>query len=152
MCACVCVRVCCPCQFVAQCTEFVDGSGPGGLPRLPLPICWCHFHRVCVVCAATSLFPWLFGAHTQILGRFVVAVGIVETVADSSETLPPKLKLRASPLDLALVDIVDPDQAYSWWSYRDIISWSCPIPNELHLSIVRGGAVSATAPGGGGDV
>jgi hypothetical protein len=60
-----------------------------------------------------------------------------ETIADSSETLPARLKLRASPLDLALVDTVDLDQAYSWWSYRDIISWSCPLPNELHLSIVR---------------
>lgn len=78
---------------------------------------------------------WLEVVSIQVKMELETKTFDVETVADSSETLPPKLKLRASPLDLALVDIVDPDQAYSWWSYRDIISWSCPIPNELHLSI-----------------
>jgi hypothetical protein len=100
-----------------------------------------HLHVVSLL-PSDRLMWALFPTPLIHAATLVSPLGWADTVADSSESLPTKVKLRASPLDLALIDMVDPDQAYTWWSYRDIISWSCPIPNELHLSIVRVRATS----------
>lgn len=62
---------------------------------------------------------------------------LAEVVADSTESLPTELNLRCTATDMALLDIDDEDQAHTCWSYRDIASWSCPIDQELHITVVR---------------
>ena len=91
----------------------------------------------CVVCAAcAAILPedtvnlrcvW---PQAQVFGTWLDVISVqvkleqetktyeVTTVADSTEALPEKLMLRATPTDLALLDATDADQAHTCWSYR----------------------------------
>jgi hypothetical protein len=62
---------------------------------------------------------------------------VTEATAASMDVLPPNVQLRVTPIDLAVVEPTDTDQAITCWSYRDVLSWSCPVPKELHLTVVR---------------
>ena len=69
---------------------------------------------------------------------------LVTVLADSTETLPASLLIRVSGTEIALLDVSDPDLAHTCWSFKDIASWSNPIPSELHFTIrVPGSMVRA---------
>lgn len=69
---------------------------------------------------------------------------LVSVLADSTETLPASLLIRVSGTEIALLDVNDPDLAHTCWSFKDIASWSNPIPSELHFTIrVPGSMVRA---------
>jgi len=69
---------------------------------------------------------------------------LVTVLADSTETLPASLLIHVSSTEIALLDVSDPDLAHTCWSFKDIASWSNPIPSELHFTIrVPGSMVRA---------
>jgi hypothetical protein len=69
---------------------------------------------------------------------------LVTVLADSTETLPSSLLIRVAATEIALLDVADPDLAHTCWSFKDIASWSNPIPSELHFTIrVPGSMVRA---------
>ncbi len=69
---------------------------------------------------------------------------LVNVLADSTETLPAHLLIRVSATEIALLDVMDPDLAHTCWSFKDIASWSNPIPSELHFTIRVPGSMVRT--------
>lgn len=59
-----------------------------------------------------------------------------EVVTDSTESLPPKVTLRATALNLVVLSGEDDSVALTCTSYDQITSWKCPIPTELLIRLV----------------
>jgi len=75
---------------------------------------------------------------TAVVAEKATRVFPVITVVDSTGQLPPRVLLRTTPCELAIISVEDKDMCFTAIPYNDLLKWEVPddrrVTQEIHFT------------------